>query len=530
MKIPLPPAAPEILESLALPFGAIADDRPGNFLEMPIESPWLDPRDLEDFLRVFYPSNLGYPIRVQKIPELGVGRIVCEYSSYYSQKAINPLHNTSEKLAFDLIDEILQGKPSEVRWRRFLNRSKTRAAIAARETIQRDFRDWLWSDRDRCQKYLDLYWQKIQYLQKSPDRPTICLDGLAIAPRDLQIEAAAKICTENCLISADPGTGKTLAAALALRQGHHKKVIFVTKASLVSSTLAEFRKVYPDFQGMVIAPSVLGDRDRVKDALTAFGRRKSGVAFLNHETFRDCILPSPIAERQILEEELSLVLSILQGDEDFMESAANVYPSKWKLIKNLKRRATTLSDEIKACDRRSIPTRSLTRLGVTMVIADEADVYKNLPTRSLRPIQGISISASNTAKDMLLKAIELEQINGRLVFMTGSWPDNSISELWAAATYLDRHRLRAIGLPTFDAWLSAFGQVSQSLEIGIDGKAKVCWRIREFCNFHLLLALKRFALFGTVPDTSDRPRVHQVVIPCPQDDDQRDFLDRLSRI
>lgn len=525
MKIPLPPAAPEILASLALPFGVTPD--PENTIEIPLESPWADVADIEAFIDQFYPASSIYEVRVQRVQSLGVARLVSAHLDYRSNMAVNPFHNTANYQALYLLDDILRGKQSVVYRDGRIDQIATDAAADARALIAADWREWLWSDLQRCQKYLDLYWKYYQLLQ--PAQPQeVDTNDCRLGPRPEQVRAAGLLSAGNRLLAAEVGFGKTLSVAIALQQGQWKKAIVVTSAGLVHSTLEEFRKAYPDFKGMVLSPSTVGDRTQIKNALIAFGRRKEGVVIMSHQAFRDCIPVHPVAEIAALEDEANLVRAALAEHDDFIQGNPYLSVPKWRLLDNLRKRLRGLEERVEKLRSQSVPRRCLTALGVDVVIADESDVYKNLAVRCRREITGIPTTGSALAADMYLKAIELHRTGGILGFLSGSWPDNSLAELWTAALYHDRDSLKALGLHMFDAWIGAFASVSQTRETDVSGNSCIRWRVREFLNFQLLLALKRFVCWGVAPVQGDRPQIYRVVIPCEGTPRQRDFLSSLS--
>jgi len=525
MKIPLPPAAPEILASLALPFGVAADSE--NTIEILLESPWADVADIENFIEEFYPAPSYCECRVQRLASLGISRLVSAYFDLRSRSALRVEHNAPGYGALYLIDDILRGKQSIVYRDGEIDRVATDAAADARSAIAEDWRTWLWSDAGRCQKYLDRYWKYFQCLTPAPTAK-IDATGCAISLRPLQIEAAGRLIAQNTFVSADVGAGKTAAMVTALRQGSIKKAIVLTQAGLVHSTLTEFRKAYPDFQGIVLAPSTVGDRSSIKRAVVAFGRREKGVIIMSHQTFRDVIDHHPSAEIEALEEDREIALSALRDHDQFVAENRYLSIPPWRLLSNLRSQVQGIEDRLNKLRNKSAPSRCLTRLGVDLVLCDEADCYKNQAVRCRRSIHGIPTSGSALSSHMLLCSRELRQMGSVLGFLSGSWPDNSLIELWTAALYHDREGLKTLGLQTFDAWLGLFTVVSQARETDVSGKSVVRWRVQQFINFQLLLALKRFVCWGTTPLTEDRPEIHRIIVPCDSTELQKQFLDSLS--
>ena len=114
-------------------------------------------------------------------------------------------------------------------------------------------------------------------------------------------------------------------------------------------------------------------------------------------------------------------------------------------------------------------------------------------------MKGLSTSASQRAEDLYMKIRYLEQNRpGRsALFATGTPISNTMAEMWTMMRYLENDKLRERGLDTFDAWANTFGQITNNMEIGNDGRSLV--DVASFSKFTNLPEL--VSLWAEVADT-----------------------------
>ncbi|UUZ66241.1 hypothetical protein LP417_35080 (plasmid) [Polaromonas sp. P1-6] len=100
---------------------------------------------------------------------------------------------------------------------------------------------------------------------------------------------------------------------------------------------------------------------------------------------------------------------------------------------------------------------SFEKLGVDMLLVDEADLFKNLwfHTKKTR-VSGLSSACSGRALDLFLKSRMIYERRGNdgygLVFATATPIANTIAEMFIMQTYLQPKRLAELEIDSFDAW------------------------------------------------------------------------------
>ena len=124
---------------------------------------------------------------------------------------------------------------------------------------------------------------------------------------------------------------------------------------------------------------------------------------------------------------------------------------------------------------------------------------------------GISQNEALKSSDMMNKCRYLDEITGErgVTFATGTPVSNSMTELYVMQRYLQRGRLKTLGLDQFDSWASTFGEVVTAVELAPEGTGyRTKSRFAKFYNIPELMNLFK--------EVADIQTVDQLQLPVPE--------------
>jgi N12 class adenine-specific DNA methylase len=149
-------------------------------------------------------------------------------------------------------------------------------------------------------------------------------------------------------------------------------------------------------------------------------------------------------------------------------------------------------------------------LGISQLMVDEADAYKNLAYVSkMQRIAGLPNSDSFRAFDMFLKIRYIQQNpqTRRVVFATGTPISNTLAEMYTVLRYLAPSLLESTGTSHFDAWAANFAEAVTALELAPDGSGyRMNTRFARFINMPELLSMFRTVAGIQTADMLQLPR------------------------
>ena len=199
-----------------------------------------------------------------------------------------------------------------------------------------------------------------------------------------------------------------------------------------------------------------------------------------------------------------------------------------KRIKKLQKKYEEIMEAYKE---RQDATITFEQLGVDRLYVDEAHFYKNLSF--MTKIQGLNASGAQKSTDLLSKIQYLNEITNErgVVFATGTPLSNSMAELYTMQRYLRPSCLEKQGLYHFDAWASAFGQETTTMEIDPAGKGfRAKTRFARFNNIPELMSMfKEFADVRTADSLKlPVPEYEIEIVKAEASQLQKDLVDRLA--
>jgi N12 class adenine-specific DNA methylase/flagellum-specific peptidoglycan hydrolase FlgJ/2'-5' RNA ligase len=480
---------------------------PAGQIDVRLGSAWVPETDVNEFVQrtLFKPQYQGGDgstgaFRLTRTTDMVKwGRTSTSNNDYYrldpakaaefGTERMDPLDIVSHALnatSIRVMDSVGDGKT-------VFNEAATRAANGKLKAIKAEFLKWLWADPERADRLSTLYNDTFNdSTDREWDGSHLRLPGSnpAIIMRPHQKDATWRaIQSPSILLAHEVGYGKSMTmAAIAMelrRLGLARRPAIVVPNHLVGQMAKEFYKLYP--QANLLVPSKADFEADGRAALMA--RIASGdwdSVIMPQSQFK--LLPvHPATALRFIDE---LRADLARGIEGFTGDR------KERSFKDLQKRlenATT--DVLRAQDRlrdfQSNRKGELTYddLGIDSLMVDEADAYKNLQFFTTRTrVKGLPNSKSDRAFDMHMKSKLLLETRGRgLVFATGTPISNTIAELWTMLRYLQPETMKELGLSSFDAWASAFGDTVENMEQTITGEFK---------------SVQRFARFGNAPELS----------------------------
>ncbi|MFE2314165.1 DEAD/DEAH box helicase family protein [Streptomyces sp. NPDC059441] len=421
--------------------------------------------------------------------------------------------------------------------RTYVDQDATDAAQEKARLIAETFEDWVWADKDRAERLAALYNEQFNnlVLPDYSDLP-LTLPGLISdwEMRPHQNAAIRRIVNEpTAMLAHVVGAGKTAtmaAGAMELRRtGLAKKPAFVVPNHMLKQWSREFRELYPNARILAISASDLSKKRRGKFMARIAGGEWDAV-ILTHEAFNRVPL-RPETQRAYLDQEMkSLREQLDRAAEAGMDSRTvkQIENTLANAEANLQQQIESMSDEIGVF---------LEDTGIDYLFVDEAHEYKNLRTVSAIPGAAIEGSAKATKLHMVVSWLRDTTESDRVAcFATGTWPANSVTEMYVLQRFLAPSLLNELNLHAFDNWAATFGEVVSQLEPDPKGNGyKYKARFSRFFNVPELLAgYRTFADVQLAEDLNlptppvreaEGQRGERVLIPpAPA---QREFIKRL---
>lgn len=377
--------------------------------------------------------------------------------------------------------------------RRVVNPIETANAREKQELIKQEFKEWIWKDEDRRNRLVKIYNENFNCMrERKYDGSHLTFDGMnpSIELREHQKNAVARaLYGGNTLLAHAVGAGKTyecIASAMELKRlGIVSKPMFIVPNHLLGQWANEFLQLYPT-ANILVATQKDFEKKRRKKLIAKIATGEWDAVLIAHSSF-GLIPMSKEYEKKHIENEIQEITDAIERIKE--ESNEGLSVKKLEQMKmSMNAKLKTLLDDTKKDD-----VVTFEELGVDQLIVDEAHMFKNLPMFSkIRNVAGINNTESKKATDLYMKiSYILENNNGRgIIFATGTPISNSMGELFAMQKYLQKDRLRQMGLEHFDEWASTFGEIVNSFEIAPSGGGfRTKARFAQFFNIPELMTL-----------------------------------------
>ena len=482
-------------------------------IDVKIGTTWIEPLDYEQFIyellntprraravrSQFY--NTGIQVHLNK---MSMEWFIENKSMDKHSVAAIKTYGTSRMDAYSIFEDTLNLKTVTVRdriddgdgkYHYEVNKNETMLAREKQNMIKEKFKEWLFSEPERRQKYVEYYNETFNNIRlREYDGSHLQFPGMnpAIELKPHQKNAVARILLGgNTLLAHCVGAGKSFEMMAACmeqkRLGLANKTIMVVPKPLIGQTASEFLRLYPSANILVDTERDF-EKSRRKQFVSRIATGDYDCIIMSHSQFEKIPISAERKERMLNEQidEISYAIDEMKERNGERWTVKQMESQKKKLEEQLK----SLSDESRKDD-----LITFEELGVDSIMVDEAHNFKNLAIFSkMNNVSGISSSGAKKSTDMQLKCQYLSEINdGRgIVFATGTPISNTMCEMYVMQLYLQKAALEEMGIYHFDSWAANFGEVTTALELTVEGSGfRFKSRFNKFTNLPELMNIFR---------------------------------------
>ena len=482
-------------------------------IDVKIGTTWIEPLDYEQFIYELLNTprraravrsqyyNSGIQVHLNK---MSMEWFIENKSMDKHSVAATKTYGTSRMDAYSIFEDTLNLKTVTVRdriddgdgkYHYEVNKNETMLAREKQNMIKEKFKEWLFSEPERRQKYVEYYNETFNNIRlREYDGSHLQFPGMnpAIELKPHQKNAVARILLgENTLLAHCVGAGKSFEMMAACmeqkRLGLANKTIMVVPKPLIGQTASEFLRLYPS-ANILVATERDFEKSRRKQFVSRIATGDYDCIIMSHSQFEKIPISAERKERMLNEqiEEISYAIDEMKERNGERWTVKQMESQKKKLEEQLK----SLTDESRKDD-----LITFEELGVDSIMVDEAHNFKNLAIFSkMNNVSGISSSGAKKSTDMQLKCQYLSEINdGRgIVFATGTPISNTMCEMYVMQLYLQKAALEEMGIYHFDSWAANFGEVTTALELTVEGSGfRFKSRFNKFTNLPELMNIFR---------------------------------------
>jgi len=477
----------------------VPKDLEASEISVRIGANWIDVADYNKFLNEYAHANTYYyPVTRTKLGEYKI-----EGKTSDRSVAATETFGTSRMNSYQIFENLLNQRDILVRDRREegdkvwyeINTKETQLAKEKARLMKEAFRNWLWKDIGRREKYVAKYnylFNSIRGREYDGSHQTFPGMNPSITLRKHQSNAImrAKL-GGNTLLAHEVGAGKSFEMVAATmekkRLGLINKACVVVPKHLTLQMASEWLRLYPNAKLLVAKPEdftkanrkrfiarcVTGDYDAVIMSFTQFER----------------IPMSDEYKEQFMQKELHDIMSAISEAGRKDKSSVKALERQKKNIEERLEKLLSSPKDSSLC---------FEKLGFDYLVCDEAHNYKNcFVSTKMSNVAGVQTTAAQKSEDMLMKTQYLNNKYGcnNILFATGTPISNSMVEFYVMQRYLRPDLLEKSGLQNFDDWASTFGEVVSQLEIKPAGNGfQMKNRFSKFVNIPELMQMyKEFA-------------------------------------
>lgn len=477
----------------------VPKDLEASEISVRIGANWIDVADYNNFLNEYAHANsYYYPVTRTKLGEYKI-----EGKTSDRSVAATETFGTSRMNSYQIFENLLNQRDILVRDRREegdkvwyeINTKETQLAKEKARLMKEAFRNWLWEDMGRREKYVAKYnylFNSIRGREYDGSHQTFPGMNTSITLRKHQSNAImrAKL-GGNTLFAHEVGAGKSFEMVATVmekkRLGLINKACVVVPKHLTLQMASEWLRLYPNAKLLVAKPEdftkanrkrfiarcVTGDYDAVIMSFTQFER----------------IPMSDEYKEQFMQKELHDIMSAISETGSRDKSSVKALERQKKNIEERLEKLLSSPKDSSLC---------FEKLGFDYLVCDEAHNYKNcFVSTKMSNVAGVQTTAAQKSEDMLMKTQYLNNKYGcnNILFATGTPISNSMVEFYVMQRYLRPDLLEKAGLQNFDDWASTFGEVVSQLEIKPAGNGfQMKNRFSKFVNIPELMQMyKEFA-------------------------------------
>lgn len=506
-------AMADINSDFAINVEALANVQPeevqASDIDVKIGTTWIEPEDYEQFIyellntprRARAVRSQWYNSGIQvKLNKLNMEWFIENKSQDKHSVAATKTFGTSRMDAYSIFEETLNLRTVTVRdriddgdgkYHYEVNKNETMLAREKQNQMKERFKEWLFSDPDRRQKYVEYYNETFNNIRlREYDGSHLQFPGMnpGIELKPHQRNAIARILLGgNTLLAHCVGAGKSFEMMAACmeqkRLGLANKTVMVVPKPLIGQTASEFLRLYPS-ANILVATERDFEKSRRQMFIARIATGDYDCIIMSHSQFEKIPISAERKQRMLNEqiEEISAAIDEMKDKNGERWTVKQMESQKKKLEQQLKE----LSDESRKDD-----LITFEELGIDSIMVDEAHNFKNLAIFSkINNVSGISGSGAKKATDMQLKCQYITELNGGrgIVFATGTPISNTMCEMYVMQLYLQKQALEQMGIYHFDSWAANFGEITTALELTVEGSGfRFKSRFNKFTNLPELM-------------------------------------------
>lgn len=499
----------------------IPADLDANDIEVKLGSNWITPEDYQEFMYETF-----------NIHGWTQGICYLEYNSYVNsyfiqqKSSVRTVENTngfgtSRMSALEIYENLLNLRQITVKDRidagdgkysYVVNQNETMLARAKAEQIKDTFKEWIFADKDRREKYVRIYNDNFNNIRiREYDGSFLDFPGMnpEYELRPHQKNAIARIIRGgNTLLGHCVGAGKSFEMAAACmelkRLGLANKPMIVVPNHLTGQMANEFLTLYPSANVLLTTKKDFEKNNR-KRFISKIATGEYDAVIIGHSQFEKIPI-STERQKAFFEREIAEIqgfISKLKFERNQGWSVKQMEAQKKKLTAKFNILANTdYKDDVITFE----------ELGVDCLMIDEAHNYKNLSFNTkMGNVAGINPNGSNKAFDLFQKVQYINELSpGRnVIFATGTPVSNTMCEMYLMQKYLQSDMLREKGIYHFDAWAANYGETVTAMELAPEGKGyREKTRFSRFTNLPELITS-----FRMVADIQSQSALSYLDIP-----------------
>ncbi len=364
-----------------------------------IGTAWIEPQDYETFIY----ELLKTPRRAQAyrspFQSSGIQIHLNPYSMDWfienksmDKKSIaaSETYGTSRLDAYSIFEETLNLRTVTVRDRvedadgkvsYVINKNETMLAREKQEQMKEAFKDWIFRDPERRQKYVKYYNETFNNTRlRTYDGSHLTFPGMnpEIKLRDHQKNAIARILYGgNTLLAHCVGAGKTFTMMAACmeqkRLGLANKNAIVVPKALVGQTAGEFMRLYPS-ANILVATERDFEKNRRRQFISRIATGDYDCIIMSHSQFEK-IPVSKERREQMLDGQIEELANAI-------EMAKEQNGQRWT-VKQMEAQKKKLDAQLRALlnEEKKDDLINFEELGIDSVMVDEAHMFKNRAKR-----------------------------------------------------------------------------------------------------------------------------------------------------
>ena len=368
-------------------------------IDVKIGTTWIDPLDYEQFIYELLNTprraravrsqyyNSGIQVHLNK---MSMEWFIENKSMDKHSVAATKTYGTSRMDAYSIFEDTLNLKTVTVRdriddgdgkYHYEVNKNETMLAREKQNMIKEKFKEWLFAEPERRQKYVEYYNETFNNIRlREYDGSHLQFPGMnpAIELKPHQKNAVARILLGgNTLLAHCVGAGKSFEMMATCmeqkRLGLANKTIMVVPKPLIGQTASEFLRLYPS-ANILVATERDFEKSRRKQFVSRIATGDYDCIIMSHSQFEKIPISAERKERMLNEQidEISYAIDEMKERNGERWTVKQMESQKKKLEEQLK----SLSDESRKDD-----LITFEELGVDSIMVDEAHNFKNRTKR-----------------------------------------------------------------------------------------------------------------------------------------------------